>query len=272
MHIGRIVLGATMTIFLSGGGLAAAVPAAQGATTPMPVAQNGNFATAFTRAYPALGRTWFDRAAAYVWPKFSQPVAKPYRATTGCDRFTSYATFAAQVKSGAVTTRKSRCVMFDLEGGVRLHPWPSPAREQADPEKYMPEFNRLARAHGFTVIESPGADLQNTDTTCPHPKPDSAYYQACRLAYYAAQGGANIVLVQDQQATLTPAVYGTWFKTARSQALAVPGTRVFTTCGQSRGTAAQCVTDVRAAGRSGGLDVMQDTTASWEAAVLRALG
>jgi hypothetical protein len=243
-------------------GLASSSPAQ--AADPMPIAQNGSGAVAFARADPALGRTWFDRASGYVW---GTPPAKPYSATTGCDRFMSYATFAAKVAAGAITTR---CVMFDLEGG---RTWPSPAQEKADPEKYMPEFNRLARAHGLAVVESPGADLQATDTTCPHPQPDSAYYQACRIAYYAAEGGATVVMVQDQQATLTPAVYGTWFKTSRAQAdAASPGTVVFTTCSQNRGTAAQCIKDVRAAGTVGGLDDMQSTSSSWEATVLNALG
>lgn len=240
-------------------GLASSSPAQ--AAGPMPIAQYGKGAVAFARADPALGRTWFDRASGYVW---GTPPAKPYRATTGCDRFTSYATFAAKV--GSVTTR---CVMFDLEGG---HAWPSPAQEKADPEKYMPEFNRLARRHGLAVIESPGADLSATDATCSR-STGSAYYQACRIAYYAAKGGATVVMVQDQQATLTPAVYGTWFKTSRAQAdAASPGTVVFTTCSQNRGTAAQCIKDVRAAGTVGGLDDMQSTSSSWEATVLNALG
>jgi hypothetical protein len=234
------------------------------AAGPMPIAQNGNSAVRFARTDPALGRTWFDRARAYAW---GTPPAKPYSATTGCDRFTSYATFAAKVAAGAIPTR---CVMFDLEGG---HTWPSPAQEKADPEKYMPMFNRLARAHGLAVVESPGADLQATDTTCPHPPPGSAYYQACRIAYYAAVGGPTVVMVQDQQATLTPSVYGTWFKTSRAQARAAsPGTMVFTTCSQNRGTAAQCIKDVRAAGTVDGLDDMQSSSSSWEATVLKALG
>lgn len=233
------------------------------AAGPMPVAEKGSQATAFARAYPAQGKAWFDRAVGYVW---GQPPAKPYAASTGCYRYFSYATFAAAIKAGTV---KSHCVHFDLESGKT---WPSPANEEADPEKYMPEFNRLAHAHGLFVIESPGADLSHTDTACTQPKPDGyTYYRNCRVAYWAALGGANIVLVQDQQATNDTAEYGAWFKDARSQA-AGSGAAVFSSVSQSRGTASQCVKDVQAAGPMGGLDVMDDITASWEHAVLSGVG
>lgn len=257
----RKFLIAAGTAIAAAGTMVAASPAS--AAGLMPVAENGSQATAFARAYPAQGKAWFDRAVGYVW---GQPPAKPYAATTGCYRYFSYATFATAIKAGTV---KSHCVHFDLESGKT---WPSPANEEADPEKYMPEFNRLARAHGLFVIESPGADLSHTDTACTQPKPDGyTYYRNCRVAYWAALGGANIVLVQDQQATNDTAVYGAWFKDARSQA-AGSGAAVFSSVSQSRGTASQCVKDVQAAGPIGGLDVMDDITASWEHAVLSGVG
>jgi hypothetical protein len=228
----------------------------------------------FVQAHPGTGSYWYNTPRAYPW---GTPPRKPYTASTGCYHFTSYATFASDVAAHSITSSRYPCALLDLEGGKG---WPTPAAEMADPELYMPKFNKLARAHGFLPVEVPAADLHARDTTCRQGGgSNAAYYMDCKLARYAAEGGA-LVLVQDQSAQTRASLYRTWYLTAKAQARAAYGsTVVFTTCSQNRSSASACLSDLRGIGKSSvmALEIMQDTNSDartahgWLATVLGTL-
>jgi len=247
-------------------------PASAATTASHPIAQFGYTASEFARTHAATGGYWYDRSRAYMW---GTPPAKPYAASTGCRHYTSYAKFASDVANHEISTAKYPCVLLDLEGGKG---WPAPAAEMANPRKYMPLFNKLARLHGFLPIEVPAADLHRTDTTCGGSS-NMAYYLNCKLARYAAEGGAD-VLVQDQSKQAEQSAYRDWYLTAKSQAHSVYASSVvFSTCSQARGPASGCISDLLSIGKSAamGLEIMQDTNADarsahgWLATVLDTL-
>jgi hypothetical protein len=92
---------------------------------------------------PATAGHFFNTPSSYgTGPKASvDPVTDGF-ATNAVLVYDSYARFASDVKSGAISN-DYRWVLYDPEE------WPqTPAADQLNPFKYMTRFGRLAHAHG----------------------------------------------------------------------------------------------------------------------------
>jgi hypothetical protein len=142
----------------------------------------------------------------------SNPISDGYRTSAVLD-YTSYAQFASDIHSGAITY-PYHWVMYDPEDWSR-----TPLAEQQNPAKYMRMFGNLAHANGLQVIMAPGRDLGLASGVCPkaHETLDQ-WYVNCDIAG-AAASSADVVLVQDQVDTGNTSKYDWLFDQARHQAL-----------------------------------------------------
>ena len=103
---------------------------------------------------PATASYFFNTATAYGGGAslVRTPVQARY-ATTPVLSYTSYAQFAANIRSGAISY-PYKWVMYDPEN------WSAtPVGERQNPVKYMTLFGQLAHAHGLKVIQAPALDL-----------------------------------------------------------------------------------------------------------------
>jgi hypothetical protein len=163
------------------------------------------------------------------------PVQAGY-ATTPVLSYTSYAQFASDIQSGAITY-PYKWVMYDPED------WSAtPLNEQHDPVKYMTLFGQLAHVNGLKVIQAPALDLGSvTGSLLPRLPGESinAWYLRVDIAGKAAAAG-DIYLLQDESNTTAGSEYASMFNTAEGQAQAANASvRVFSEVSTVNGTAAQ---------------------------------
>ena len=107
---------------------------------------------------------FFNTSAAYgAGASLVKTPVQAHYATTPVLSYTSYAQFASDIQSGAITY-PYKWVMYDPED------WSAtPVNEQQDPVKYMTLFGQLAHANGLKVIQAPALDLGGPRVGAPAP-------------------------------------------------------------------------------------------------------
>ena len=173
----------------------------------------------------------------------TSPVADGY-ATSGVLAYTSYAQFAADIAHHAIAPAY-QWVMYDTEY------WSAtPLNEQQNPARYMQEFGQLAHAHGLKVIEAPARDLGLVPgTTCPQAPGENldTWFLRCNLPG-AAAADADMVVIQDQVNTTSPAAFDNLYTTARTLAQTTnPNITVDAEVSTTYGTATQMATAAKSA-------------------------
>ena len=163
------------------------------------------------------------------------PVEVKY-ATTPVLSYGSYARFASDIKSGAITY-PYKWVMYDPENRST-----TPLNERRNPVKYMTLFGQLAHAHGLKVIQAPGLDLSSVSgSVLPRRSGESVdqWFVRVNIAGAAAAAG-DIFQLQDEANTTAGAEYSWMFNTTEAQARAAnPNVKVFSEVSTANGTAAQ---------------------------------
>jgi hypothetical protein len=166
------------------------------------------------------------------------PVQAKY-ATTPVLSYTSYAQFASDIKSGAITY-PYKWVMYDPEDWTA-----TPVNEQQDPVKYMTLFGQLAHANGLKVIQAPALDLSSvTGSLLPRQAGESAdqWFVRVNIAGKAAAAG-DIFQLQNESNTTAGGQYAWMFNTTEAQAQAAnSNVKVFSEVSTVNGTAAQMAT------------------------------
>ena len=166
------------------------------------------------------------------------PVQAKY-ATTPVLSYTSYAQFASDIQSGAITY-PYKWVMYDPENWAA-----TPVGEQQDPVKYMTLFGQLAHANGLKVIQAPALDLSSvTGSLLPRQAGESAdqWFLRVNIAGKAAAAG-DIFQLQNESNTTAGAQYSWMFNTTDAQAQAANASiKVFSEVSTLNGTAAQMAT------------------------------
>jgi len=157
-------------------------------------------------------------------------------ATSGVLAYTSYAQFAADIATNAITY-PYKWVLYDPEA------WPqTPLSEQQNPARYLRLFGKLAHAHGYQAIEVPARDLGTVaGSTCPARPGQNldTWYARCNIAG-AAAAHATIFILQDQVNTTNVPEYDALFTSARTEALAAnPHVQVDAEVSTNYGTPAQ---------------------------------
>jgi hypothetical protein len=181
---------------------------------------------------------FFNTSAAYgAGASLVKTPIQAHYATTPVLSYTSYAQFASDIRSGAITY-PYKWVMYDPEDWTA-----TPVGEQQDPVKYMTLFGQLAHAQGLKVIQAPALDLGSvTGSVLPRLPGESinAWYMRVNIAGKAAAAG-DIYLLQDESNTTAAAgVYASMFNTTQGQAQAANASiRVFSEVSTVNGTAAQ---------------------------------
>jgi hypothetical protein len=223
-----IVAGAGLTL-LSGG-------AAFAATKPAWFMTASNVQS-LSQTDSATASHFFNTASAYGAGAslVKTPVQAGY-ATTPVLNYTSYAQFASDISSGAITY-PYKWVMYDPEDWSQ-----TPVNEQQDPVKYMELFGQLAHAHGFKVVEAPAMDLCSvTGTNYPRLSGEtcSQWYTRVNIAGAAATNG-DIFVLQDESNTTNLSQYVSLYTSAAAQASAAnSGVSVYSEVSTANGTAAQ---------------------------------
>jgi hypothetical protein len=163
------------------------------------------------------------------------PVQAGY-ATTPVLNYTSYAQFASDIASGAITY-PYKWVMYDPEDWAQ-----TPVNEQQDPVKYMELFGQLAHAHGLKVVEAPAMDLCSvTGTNYPRLSGEtcSQWFSRVNIAGAGATDG-DIFVLQDESNTSNLSQYVSLYNSAATQAHAAnSGIKVYSEVSTANGTAAQ---------------------------------
>jgi hypothetical protein len=210
----------TLTVFATGHAFAAGTAPAAGRLA-VPGTRNW-IATGWNihllgQASPATATHFFNTPGSYGTS--SAPASNPVMdgvATSPVLLYFSYAQFASDVQSGAITA-PYRWVSYDPE------PWSqTPLSEQQDPRTYLRQFGQLAHAHGYRVIEAPGRDLGLvTGSICPKPSNQSLdrWYVACNIAGMAAPY-SDLYVLQNQVNTTNLTEYAWLFNNVKQQALA----------------------------------------------------
>ncbi len=159
--------------------------------------------------------------------------------TTPVLSYTSYAQFASDISSGAITY-PYKWVMYDPENWAA-----TPVNEQQDPVKYMTLFGQLAHANGLKVIQAPALDLATvTGSVLPRLAGESAdqWFVRVNIAGKAAAAG-DIFQLQDESNTTAGGQYAYMFNTTEGQAQAAnANVKVFSEVSTVNGTAAQMAT------------------------------
>jgi len=168
-------------------------------------------------ADPATTSHFFNTAGSFgTGPnKSATPVSDGF-ATSGVLSYASYAQFAADVRTGAITY-PYKWVAYDPEAWSQ-----TPLYEQRSPVKYLRLFGQLAHAHGYKVIELPARDLGGVaGSACPALPGESLdpWYIRCNIAG-AAAAYADIYVLQDQVNTTRVSEFAYLYNTARAQAQA----------------------------------------------------
>jgi hypothetical protein len=163
------------------------------------------------------------------------PVRVKY-ATTPVLTYGSYARFASDIQSGAITY-PYKWVMYDPENRST-----TPLSERRNPVKYMTLFGQLAHAHGLKVIQAPSLDLSSVSGSVLPQRPGesaSQWFVQGNIAGAAAAAG-DIFLLQDESNTTAGSEYSWMFNTTEAQARAAnPNVKVFSEVSTANGTAAQ---------------------------------
>jgi hypothetical protein len=163
------------------------------------------------------------------------PVQAKY-ATTPVLSYTSYAQFASDIKSGAITY-PYKWVMYDPEDWTA-----TPVGEQQNPVKYMTLFGQLAHANGLKVIQAPALDLASVPgSLLPRQSGESAdqWFVRVNIAGKAAAAG-DIFQLQNESNTTSGGQYAFMFNTTQGQAQdANASVKVFSEVSTVNGTAAQ---------------------------------
>jgi len=162
--------------------------------------------------------------------------------------YNSYAQFAADLASHAIAPAYT-WVMYDLEYWAQ-----TPLAEQQNPAAAMQQFGQLAHANGLKVIQAPGRDLALAPgAACPPARGENLdhWYLRCNIPG-AAAASADLIVVQDQVNTTSPAQFDYRYATSRTRARAAsPAITVDTEVSTSYGTAAQMATAVKSAAPDG---------------------
>ena len=154
-------IAAVAAVGATGLALALAVGPAGAATKPAWSMTAGNVQS-LSGVDASVTSYFFNTATAYGAGAslVKTPVQAGY-ATTPVLSYTSYAQFASDISSGAITY-PYKWVMYDPEN------WDAtPVNEQQDPVKYMTLFGQLAHANGLKVIQAPGAGPGHRDRLGP---------------------------------------------------------------------------------------------------------
>ena len=184
---------------------------------------------------------FFNTSAAYgAGASLVKTPVQAHYATTPVLSYTSYAQFASDIQSGAITY-PYKWVMYDPED------WSAtPVNEQQDPVKYMTLFGQLAHANGLKVIQAPALDLAWVPgSVLPLHQGESGnqWFIRVNLAGAAAAAGDIYLLQDESNTTVAGGVYASMFNSAESQAqTANASARVFSEVSTLNGTAAQMAT------------------------------
>ncbi len=166
------------------------------------------------------------------------PVQSGY-ATTPVLSYPSYAQFASDIQSGAITY-PYKWVMYDAEEQSA-----TPVNEQQDPVKYMTLFGQLAHAHGLKVIQAPAMDLAYVPgSVLPRLPGETAdqWYLRVNIAGAAAAAG-DIFQLQDESNITAGGQYAYMFNKTQAQAQAANSSiQAFSEVSTANGTAAQMAT------------------------------
>jgi hypothetical protein len=238
----RAKAGLAATAALGATGLALALVAgpAGAATKPVWAMTAGNVQTlsgvdASTTSY------FFNTSAAYgVGASLVKTPVQAHYATTPVLSYTSYAQFASDIQSGAITY-PYKWVMYDPEDWAA-----TPVNEQQDPAKYMTLFGQLAHANGLKVIQAPALDLGSVAGSVLPRQPGESinqWYLRVNIAGKAAAAGDIYLLQDESNTTAAGGAYASMFNTAQTQAqTANASARVFSEVSTVNGTAAQMAT------------------------------
>jgi hypothetical protein len=183
---------------------------------------------------------FFNTSAAYgAGASLVKTPVQAHYATTPVLAYTSYAQFASDISSGAISY-PYKWVMYDPENWTA-----TPVNEQQDPVKYMALFGQLAHAHGLKVIQAPALDLATvTGSVLPRQPGESAdqWFVRVNIAGKAAAAG-DIFQLQDESNTTSGGQYSYMFNITKSQAQAANASvRMFSEVSTANGTAAQMAT------------------------------
>ena len=181
---------------------------------------------------------FFNTSAAYgAGASLVKTPVQAHYATTPVLSYTSYAQFASDIRSGAITY-PYKWVMYDPENWTA-----TPVNEQQNPVKYMTLFGQLAHANGLKVIQAPALDLAwVTGSVLPLHQGESGdqWFVRVNLAGAAAAAGDIFQFQDESNTTAAGGVYVSMFNTTQGQAQAANASvRVFSEVSTMNGTAAQ---------------------------------
>jgi hypothetical protein len=198
---------------------------------------------------PAVASHFFNTPASYATgpAAATSPVSDGFT-TTGVLIYNSYAQFAADITSHAITPSYT-WVMYDPEY------WSAtPLPEQQNPAAYMQQFGQLAHAHGLKVIEAPGRDLGLVPgAACPETPGENLdhWFLRCNIPGAAAAVG-DMVVIQDQVNTTNPAEFDYLYNSSRAEAQAAnPQITTDPEVSTTYGTASQMATAAKSAHADG---------------------
>jgi hypothetical protein len=198
---------------------------------------------------PAVASHFFNTPSSYATGPnaATSPVGDGF-ATTGVLVYNSYAQFAADIASHAISTAYT-WVMYDPEYWAQ-----TPLNEQQNPAVYLQQFGQLAHANGLKVIEAPGRDLGLVPgSACPETRGESLdhWFLRCNIPGAAAATG-DMLVVQDQVNTTNPAEFDLLYNTSRAEARAAnPQVVTDAEVSTTYGTASQMATAAKSAHADG---------------------
>jgi hypothetical protein len=245
-------LGATVAAALAVGAAAAALGTAPASAASIPT---GNWVMTGWNIHqldhlsPSVASHFFNTPSSYATgPNTATSPVNDGFATSSVLVYNSYAQFAADIASNAIAPSYT-WVMYDPEYWAQ-----TPVNEQRDPAAYMQEFGQLAHAHGLKVLEAPGRDLGLfSGSACPETRGESLdhWYLRCDIPG-AAAADADMVVVQDQVHTTSPAAFDALYAGTRAQAQAAnPQIVVDAEISTTYGSASQMATAAESAHADG---------------------
>lgn len=237
--------------------LAAALAAAGVVTGTAPPAAGG-------RASAAIARTWFAGSGTIYYLKAnalatathffntatgyglgSNTAASPVPygwATTPVLAYGSYAAFANDVSTGAITY-PYKWVSYDPEKTAA-----TPLAEQQDPIRYMRLFGQLAHAHAMRAVMVPALSLAYVaGSAYPRQLNESAshWYTRVNIAGRTA-ATTDVLILQNESNQYNVSLYRSFYNTTRTQARAAnPAIAVNTEVSTANGTVSQMVAAAR---------------------------
>jgi hypothetical protein len=213
---GLLTAAATLT-FASVAGLTSASASVHNTATTHSWIETGWNIHLSDQASPSLSSHFFNNPGSFGTGTTSNasPINDGFSTSAVLD-YTSYAQFASDLASGAITY-PYHWVMYDPEAWAA-----TPLAEQQNPAQYMQMFGALAHANGLQVIMAPARDLaQVPGAACPqqpHQNLDQ-WYIACNIAGAAAASG-DVLVLQDQVNTTNITEFDSLYNTAHAQAQA----------------------------------------------------